>query len=146
MTNNSGVEAIIILGHGSRVPGAAEGMEKTAARLSETGRYAIVELCYMSKLGPHLPEAFGNCVRQGATKVLVMPYFLHTGLHLVLDIPEMLQELAQQYPHVKLVLGKNLGYDDCLVDLVAKRIEESQDLCDVRELELPSEEDYPMPG
>jgi sirohydrochlorin ferrochelatase len=138
-------KAIILLGHGSRVPDAGKHMEKVATGLRGKYGYQMVEICYMSRLGPHFPEIFEKCVRQGAIDVMVIPYFLHDGLHLVLDIPEMLQETGAQYPHVKLVLGKNLGFDDLLVDLVEKRIEASLECSDVRDLELPPRKQFPVP-
>ena len=132
-------EAIILLGHGSRIPGAGEGMEQVARRMRERLPASIIEICYMSRIGPHFPEVFENCISRGATKVLVMPYFLHSGLHLLEDIPDLLLEKARKYPDVKLILGKNLGFDECLVDLVIKRMEESCDLPDVRELKPPTD-------
>ncbi len=137
--------AIILLGHGSRVPDAGKHMEKVAAGLKEKYGYDMVEVCYMSRLGPHLPETFGKCMEQGATHVMVIPYFLHDGLHLVLDIPEMMQKLACDYPHVKVVLGKNLGFDEILVDLVERRIVDSKECSDVRDLVLPPRKKYPVP-
>lgn len=138
-------EAIILLGHGSRVPGAGEAMEQVAARLKEKYDYHRVEVCFMSRLGPHFQDVFEKCVAGGATDVIVIPYFLHNGLHIRLDIPKMMQENARKFPHVKLVFGKNLGYDECLVDLVEKRVAESKASCDVRGLELPPEGRYPIP-
>ena len=128
------MQAIIILGHGSRVPDASKDMECVAAGLKSKYQHALVEVCHMSQLGPHFPEAFEKCVRQGATEVLVLPYFLHMGQHLRADIPRILREKAAEFPNVKLVLGKNLGFDPLLVDLMEKRIGESLCLPDVREL------------
>ncbi|HUH67334.1 MAG TPA: energy-coupling factor ABC transporter permease [Syntrophales bacterium] len=133
MTGNR-KEAIILLGHGSRIPGAGEGMEQVARRMRERFPVEIIEICYMSRIGPHFPEVFESCVSQGATKVVVMPYFLHSGLHMLEDIPELLLEKARKYPDVEIILGKNLGFDECLVDLVIKRLNESRDLRDVREM------------
>jgi sirohydrochlorin ferrochelatase len=133
-------EAIILLGHGSRIPGAGEGMEQVAKRMREKLGQEIIEICYMSKLGPHFPEVFERCVDRGATKIIVVPYFLHSGLHLIEDIPDLLRDKARKYPHVKLILGKNLGFDECLVDLVIRRLDESQDLPDIRELKPPEKE------
>lgn len=142
---DSSPDAIILLGHGSRVPDAGRHMERVAEGLKARYRYRIVEICYMSRLGPHFPEIFERCIEQGATSVMVIPYFLHDGLHLVLDIPEMLQEAAAQRPDVRVVLGRNLGFDDILVDLVERRIETSLDCPDVRELDLPPRESFPVP-
>ena len=100
-------------------------MERVAAILKQRHGFPMVEYCFMSRLPPHFPETLAKLVARGATRVLVLPYFLHLGLHIRLDIPEMMQEEAAKYPGLKLQLGGNLGYDDILVDLVRKRIDES---------------------
>ena len=88
----------------------------------------------MAGRGLLFDEAFERCIRQGATQVTVIPYFLHFGVHLRQDIPEMLREAAAKHPEVKVVLGRHLGYDDAFVSLLKKRIKESRELCDVRDL------------
>jgi len=138
-------EAIILLGHGSRVPEAGKDMERVAERLRQKYGHSLVEVCFMSRLGPHFPETLERCVNQGATSVLVVPYFLHMGLHIVLDIPEMLQEEARKFPDVKLRFGCGFGFDELLVDLIEKRIDEARGFCDVREIALPEKDCYPVP-
>ena len=81
----------------------------------------------------------------GATSILVIPYFLHTGVHLRLDIPELLQREAQKYPGVRIQLGAHLGFDDVLVGLVHRRILGSLDAEDVREIALPPRSNFPVP-
>jgi sirohydrochlorin ferrochelatase len=132
-------EAVILLGHGSRAPGAGEGMERVAAGLRERLGNGIVAVCYMANQGPAFPDALENCVARGASKVVVIPYFLHAGMHIVQDVPDLLKKEAERFPGVELVLGKNLGFDDCLVDLVLKRVSESRALPGVRKLKNQAE-------
>ncbi len=129
-----GKRALIILGHGSRADGAADDMEKVALRLKDRLDYEIVETCQMSGKGALFPEVFDLCLEQGATVIMVLPYFLHRGIHILLDVPRMMKEKVKEFPGVKVVLGKNLGFDESLVDLVIKRVDESMDLPDVRRL------------
>ncbi len=138
-------KAVILLGHGSRVPDAGKYMKQVASGLKAKYGHSIVEICYMSRLGPHFPEVFEKCLGQGATEIKVIPYFLHDGLHLVLDIPEMMQKIAQKRQGIKLVLGQNLGFDDVLVDLVQRRIADTTNDCDVRDLLIPPRQRYPVP-
>ena len=138
-------DAIILLGHGSRVQDAGKQMEEVSSMLKRKYGFPVVETCYMSRLGPHLPEILQGVVSGGAKKVIVVPYFLHGGLHILLDIPEMLQEEARKYPEVSIVFGANLGFDELLVDLVHKRIQQSQAMVDVRQLELPPRDHFPIP-
>ncbi len=127
-------QAVILIGHGSRAAGADDDMDRIAARLRAAGKGKIVEVCRMEGRGVPFSETFERCVAQGATTVTVLPYFLHFGVHLRQDIPEILREAIVRHPEVRLVLGKHLGYDEALVALVAKRLGESEGLCDIREL------------
>jgi sirohydrochlorin ferrochelatase len=133
------VEAIILLGHGSRAPGAARDMEQIAEALKRTADVRLVCSAHMSLAEPGLQEVFAQVVAAGATRVVVMPYFLHLGMHMRADIPRMLQELCAAHPGVEVVLGKHLGFDEALVGLVAKRVRESRDLPDVRTIEVADE-------
>ena len=125
--------AVILIGHGSRAAGADDDMEKIAAGLREKSG-GIVETCRMSGRGISFTKAFERCVGRGAEEIIVLPYFLHFGIHLREDIPEILRTAARRRPEIRLVLGRHLGYDDALVNLLAKRIGESEGLCDVRKI------------
>ena len=139
------MKAIILLGHGSRVPEAGKDMEEAARILKDKYDFEMVVSCHMSRLGPHLPETLAKCVSDGATEVIVIPYFLNQGLHIRLDVPEMLQAEAEKYPDLRLVYGKPLGFDPLFVDILKKRIDESWDLPDVKELNLEPRHAFPVP-
>ena len=136
--------AIILLGHGSRVKGAGKSMEAVARSLGKRDGVGAVRTCYMSRLGPHFPEILAEVVKTGARKIITIPYFLHGGLHIQLDIPEMMQVEAARFPGIALALGQPLGFDELLVDLVSKRIREAGAMKDVREIEPPATR--PLPG
>ncbi len=138
-------DAIIILGHGSRVPESSQAMQKVAELLKEKYAHPVVETCYMSRLGPPFKQVFEKCVQNGAKNIILIPYFLHEGLHIKVDIPRMMQHCVQPYPDVRLMLGKSLGFDPVLADLIESRVNEHEHLCDVRGLTLPSEDKYPLP-
>ncbi len=137
-------DAVILLGHGSRVPGADRSMLLIAEDLKREGAYPRIETCNMSRLGPSFQDVLKRCVLDGSKNILLLPYFLNEGLHMKLDIPSMLQKSAEDYPNVRLVFGKNLGYDALLCELVKKRIAESEELEEIRGLSLPKENDYPL--
>lgn len=133
-TNESHHRAVILIGHGSRAAGADDAMDRIAAELRQGNGGTAVAVCRMEGRGTPFAEVFERCVRQGAREIVVMPYFLHFGVHLREDIPEMLREAVARHPEVRLVLGRHLGYDESLVALLARRLAESATLCDIREL------------
>ena len=126
-------KAVILIGHGSRAIGADDDMEMVSAGLREK-LGVTVETCRLEGRGVTFAEAFEKCAASGAKEVLVMPYFLHFGVHLRRDIPHLMREGLKRHPEIKMILGKHLGFDGALIDLVAKRIKESSGLADIRHL------------
>ncbi len=135
----SGSYGVIILGHGSRRPGAAHAMEQVAERLRNLGRYGDVRIGFMAQAEPAFGDAVSFCAESGVRRIMVLPYFLHEGVHRAYDIPKLMHDVAGKFPNLELKLGKTLGYDDILVDLVMKRIGESLSSPDIRELPLREE-------
>jgi sirohydrochlorin ferrochelatase len=125
-------EAIILIGHGSRIPLANQDMDRVALGLRDRLPTTLVETCVLTAPGPYLHDIFKKCVDSGAEKITVVPYFLYMGVHIRDDIPRMLKEEARLYPFVRIILSPYLGYDELLVELVIKRAEESRDMHDIR--------------
>ena len=60
----------------------------------------------------------------GATRVLMVPYFLSDGVHLRRDLTAARDELGRRYPDVEFCLGPPLGPHPLLDHLVVERIQE----------------------
>jgi len=117
---------IVLLGHGSRGDSANDGMMEVARALQETGEYPIVEVGFMQRNFPTIEEAAGACVARGADTVLLIPYFLHPGLHIQKDLPQTVALLKDLHPRVQFSLGKPFAHHPGLVDIVLDRIRECQ--------------------
>ena len=117
--------ALILIDHGSRNVAANELLEELTRRTRARGVYDIVELAHMEIAKPTLKQAFAACVAQGATRIVVHPYFLSPGRHSQVNIPEQAREAAAAYPHVEVFVTQPLGLDDRLIDLVLRRADEA---------------------
>ncbi|KAJ4841172.1 hypothetical protein Tsubulata_051119, partial [Turnera subulata] len=71
---------------------------------------------------PSIRDAFGACVRQGAIRVIVSPFFLFPGRHWHQDIPSLTAEAAKDHPGVSFIVAAPLGLHESLVDVVNDRI------------------------
>jgi len=119
-------DAIILVGHGSKMPDAVKNMEKLARQLKRKYKCRIVEPCYISFNPPFFPEVLGKCATNGARRIMVVPYFLHDGTHIIRDIPQLVKEGLRQNPGIDIAITRGLGFDKLLVDLVWKRIYETK--------------------
>jgi sirohydrochlorin cobaltochelatase len=86
--------------------------------------YGWVEPCFIGITRPRLEEGLARCVALGARRVLVLPYFLFTGV-LVRRIGRTVARFAASHPSVELRVAAHLGCHPRLLDLAARRIEEA---------------------
>ncbi len=119
--------AVLLIAHGSRRAEANADLEFIASGLREHGRYPIVKVAFLELALPTIPEGGRLCVEDGATDVILLPYFLSPGVHVVEDLSISRQLLSEKYPAVKFVLADPLGRHPLLVEVVAARAREAED-------------------
>src|SRR5258708_6169639 len=74
--------ALLLIAHGSRHSPANEDLLRMASRLAEHGEYRIVEPAFLELAEPDIKAGGDRCVDRGASRVLMIPYFLSSGVHL----------------------------------------------------------------
>ncbi|TVU21467.1 hypothetical protein EJB05_31103 [Eragrostis curvula] len=102
-------DAVIIVDHGSRHQGARTG-------------YKIVEPAHMELAEPTIKDAFGKCVEQGASRVIVSPYFLSPGRHWKQDIPALAADASKEHSNIPYIVSAPLGLHELMVDIMNDRI------------------------
>ncbi len=132
--------AIIIVDHGSKRAESNGMLEAFVARFSEASRYDIVEPAHMELAEPSIAQAFDRCVQRGATRVVVMPYFLGPGRHWKHDIPRLAADAAKAHPGVSYLVTAPIGLHPLMGNVIESRIEHclqhaagQADPCDVCE-------------
>ena len=116
--------AVLLIAHGSRHAPANDDLHAMAARFAAQGEYPIVEACFLELAEPDIATGARRCVDRGATRVLMIPYFLSAGVHLLRDLTKAREELSRCHPGIEFRLGPPLGPHPLLDALVAARIGE----------------------
>jgi sirohydrochlorin ferrochelatase len=117
--------AVLLIAHGSRHAPANDDLHQLAARFAERDDYPIVEACFLELAEPDIATGGDRCVARGARRVLMVPYFLSAGVHLIRDLAAARDALRQRHPQVEFRLGAPLGPDPLLDDLVSQRIRQT---------------------
>ena len=121
MKNN----ALMIVGHGSRSADAVAEFEQVVACVAAKAVFGKVLGAHMELAKPSIEEVAAELHASGYTKVVVAPYFLFMGNHIKKDIPEILENIAQQYPDMEFNMAKPIGFEPMLADILLKRALES---------------------
>lgn len=94
---------VILLAHGSRLPGWQREVERLAASLARPGRSA--RAAFLAPVRPGLLDAVGAAAQAGERRLVVVPYFLAAGLHVTRDLPELAAGARRAFPEVELRLA-----------------------------------------
>ncbi|NOX55878.1 MAG: cobalamin biosynthesis protein CbiX [Planctomycetes bacterium] len=114
--------AVLLIAHGSRSPSANEEFAELARQVQARIPFQRVEIAFLEVVRPTVEEAAERCVQAGATRVLLLPYFLFSGTHGLNDVERLWGELQRRHPNVAFSICRPLGVHPSLVDVVLDRV------------------------
>ena len=117
--------ALLMMAHGSRIAEANDAAREVAAMVREMTGFEIVEVSFREMHEPNIQQGIDACVARGAERILLMPYFLFPGAHVLHDLPEEIAEAKKRHPGLVMEMGGHLGAHRKLAEIEAERIGES---------------------
>ncbi|MDF2566713.1 MAG: cobalamin [Oscillospiraceae bacterium] len=115
-------KAIIILSHGSRAKKSVEGLNSLTEKVKCKLNLDRVYPAFLQFSEHTLEDVVGRAIQNGASEIKVMPLFLFEGVHFQRDVVEKIRKLNEQYEQTSIILTKNIGDDEKLVDIIIDRI------------------------
>jgi sirohydrochlorin cobaltochelatase len=115
---------VLLVGRGSTDPDANAEVAKVARLLAETTPVAGVEYGFISLAPPGVPAGLDRCRALGASHVVVLPYFLFTGV-LPRRTAAQARDWAARHGDVAVDTAGVIGDCDGLARLVIERYEEA---------------------
>ncbi|MEU8028433.1 sirohydrochlorin chelatase [Streptomyces sp. NPDC049099] len=115
---------VLLVGRGSTDPDANAEVFKAARLLWEGRGYAGVETAFVSLAAPDVPSGLDRCARLGARRIVVLPYFLFTGI-LPDRVRQQTEEWAAGHPEADVRSADVIGPEPELLGLVMERYEEA---------------------
>lgn len=112
--------AVLLVGRGTSDPEANADFYKIGRLLWERNLYRWVECSFISLAEPGVAEGIRRCARLGARRILVMPYFINTGI-LVKRISDEAAISQSIHPDVETIVGRHFGVHPNIVRLLASR-------------------------
>lgn len=123
-SNSHPTTAALLIAHGSRRAEANADLVQLAEAVRERGEFGIVEFAYLEIATPDIPSGARACVTRGARRVLMLPYFLSPGAHVVEDLERYRRELGAEFESVEFTVCLPLGLHPKIVDIVCDRLAE----------------------
>lgn len=100
---------VVLVDHGSRKASANEALQDFASLFKRYTNYDIVEVAHMELAEPTIKDAIQSCYSQECSHIVVAPYFLSPGRHVVEDIPRLVSEVAEELDGVTIEIADPIG-------------------------------------
>lgn len=114
------MHSLLLVAHGSRRAASNDEVRDLTRALAAQagGRFDNVACAFLELADPSIPEGLEACIRQGARRVVVLPYFLAAGRHVVEDIPALVEPVRKRHPQVEIRIAPHLGAAEGLAGLL----------------------------
>ncbi|MGQ4649413.1 CbiX/SirB N-terminal domain-containing protein [Lyngbya aestuarii] len=116
---------LLFVGRGSSDPDANGDVYKMARILWEGSGYKTVETCFIGITHPRLEEGFLRARFYQPQRIIVLPYFLFTGV-LVKKIFDITAQQQEKYPNISMTCLPEMGIHPQLLSVMREREIEAQ--------------------
>lgn len=133
--------AVLLVQRGSSDPEANADVYRTARFLWEGRKYSTIEVAFSGVTRPSLAEGLQRCLQYRPQRILVVPYYLYTGI-LVERISMIVAEAAATHPESEFRVAPHFGQDIRLEILAQRMIEQIRNgkatmTCDMCQYRVP---------
>jgi sirohydrochlorin cobaltochelatase len=140
---------LLFVGRGSSDPDANGDVYKMARILWEGSGYKTIETCFIGITHPRLEEGFRRARLYQPKRIVVLPYFLFTGV-LVKKIFDITAQQQEQYPEISMHCLPEMGIQPQLLQVLREREIETQlgrvqmncEMCKFRQAAVGSSGDH----
>ena len=114
------MKALLLVAHGSRRKQSNDEVVQLAEKLKKTcsDQYNIIHAGFLELADTLIPDGIKKCADDGASSIIVLPYFLNSGRHVVEDIPEIVEQARPDYPDIDIKLAQHVGASEMMMELL----------------------------
>lgn len=113
--------AYVVFAHGSSVESANDAVRSVAGEVARRGSLQPVVAAFLEGGRPDLRSALEEMAARGASRVIVIPYFLTLGLHLQRNLPQLIEQARRAHPNLEIEVTAPLDGHPAMVDAVLDR-------------------------
>ena len=114
------MKSLLVVAHGSRRAESNEEVRTLTLELAGRSGEAFmqVECAFLELAEPSIPDGLRAAIAAGATDIIVLPYFLSAGRHVITDIPAEVEKVRAESPAVTITITPYLGSAPALGELL----------------------------
>ncbi len=116
------MKALLLVAHGSRREASNDEVRDLTRLLQKVDNsFQHVACAFLELAEPSIPDGLRAAIATGAGEVVVLPYFLSAGRHVVTDIPADVAVVQAEHPDVPIRVAPYLGAAEGVVQILLEQ-------------------------
>jgi sirohydrochlorin ferrochelatase len=115
---------LVVFAHGSPLEEANSGVRALTAQVAERGSFPLAETAFLDCAPPDLRQAVATLVERGATRIVVVPFFLTLGIHMRRDLPALVENLRLAHGGLPIEVTPPMEGHPALAEILLGRAKE----------------------
>ena len=111
------MKAILVISHGSHSLKLIPELEDLVAKIKKTTQLPLVSYAFLEIAQPDIPTGIDQCIKKGATEVVVLLNFLNSGRHVDVDIQNIILDAKKKHPNISIRITKPVGQHPRIAEL-----------------------------
>ncbi len=118
------LKILVIAAHGSRKQTSNIEVERLTQRLAKKmeNQFDQVKYAFLQIAEPLLETILNDLAQSGASQVVVFPFFIGSGSHILEDIPNLVKKVGQTYPDITFTLTRHLGAIEAIETVIVDEV------------------------
>ena len=117
------MKGLLIIAHGSRRKESNQEVLALRDKIaSGTPQVPLIAHAFLELANPTISEGAEQLILAGAKEILVMPFFLVAGQHVVTDIPKEIDKVIESNPGIHIEIAPYFGSSDGVVTEMLSQI------------------------
>jgi sirohydrochlorin ferrochelatase len=121
------MEALLITAHGSRKNQSNEEVMNLVQGIENmTKDFDCVSYAFIEFTPPSFSAQVDALADRGVTRIVVFPYFIAAGAHVLSDLPRLILQAKAAHPDIEFALTPHLGKCEGIKNLILEEVVKNQ--------------------
>ena len=116
---------LLIVAHGSKREASNKEVADRARSIKTkiNDQFSEVDYAFLELASPLLEQKLDELAAKKMDEIIVFPFFISAGNHVIKDIPEIVERAQQKHPTIKISITDHLGglnnIDELIINLLS---------------------------
>lgn len=120
------MEAVLYVTHGTRKKEGIEAVYSFLMPVMAQMKCVFQKICFLQFSNPTLSDGIEACVKEGVSKIIIVPLLLLKADHATNDIPFAIKKAKRKYPWIQFVYEDPLGEEEKVIESLYEELVKKQ--------------------